>query len=222
GVKVNAVIAVLLEEGEDASAIETGGETREAPAGAEAEQPTPDDAAATEKPAPAGAAAAQPDEGTKDRKPQPGAAQRQEPARTGDARDHAAEGGREGRIFASPLARRLAREAGIDLAEVKGSGPRGRIIKADIESFEPAKAAAAAPETPAPAAAGAAMPGSAFTTDQVRQMYEGRAYEEIRLDGMRRTIATRLTQAKQTIPHFYLRRDVRIDTLLGLRKTLNA
>ena len=143
----------------------------------------------------------------------------------GNGQDRSSGAERGGRVFASPLARRLAKEKGIELSQVTGSGPHGRIVKVDIEGFEPSKAApareAAPGGQPAAAPAGALMPVSAFTTDQVRRMYEGRAYSEVTLDGMRRTIATRLTQAKQTIPHFYLRRDVRIDTLLGLRKKLN-
>jgi pyruvate dehydrogenase E2 component (dihydrolipoyllysine-residue acetyltransferase) len=123
------------------------------------------------------------------------------------------------RIFASPLARRIAREKGLDLTALTGSGPRGRIVKADVDAAKPGAAA------PAPAAVGeaakAALPAGPSTA-QVFKMYEGRAYEEITLDNMRKTVAARLTEAKQTIPHFYLRRDIQLDALLALRTQINT
>jgi pyruvate dehydrogenase E2 component (dihydrolipoamide acetyltransferase) len=130
------------------------------------------------------------------------------------------------RVFASPLARRIAADKGIDLAQVQGSGPHGRIVKADVEGAKPSAAApvtaAAAPAAPAPAtpAPGGTMP-TGPSTEMVLKMYQGRAFTEVALDGMRRTIAARLTEAKQTIPHFYLRRDVRLDNLMAFREQLN-
>ncbi|QGX98750.1 pyruvate dehydrogenase complex dihydrolipoamide acetyltransferase [Roseovarius faecimaris] len=128
------------------------------------------------------------------------------------------------RIFASPLARRIAAQKGLDLASITGSGPHGRIVKADVESAQPGAAAApAAPAAtssgaaPAPAAAAPAGPDAA----QVLKMFEGREYEEVKLNGMRKTVAARLTEAKQTIPHFYLRRDIQLDALLKFRSQLN-
>ena len=198
GVKVNTPIALLLEEGEDASALE------EAPA---SPAPGGGNGAAAEAPAPAassgngGAAAEAPT-------PAPAAPK-------------TAEGGR---IFASPLARRIAKEKGLDLTRIKGSGPHGRIVKADVEQAEAApkpaaapEAPAAAPEAPAPKAAPQGMDPSA-----VAKMYADRETEEVTLDGMRRTIAARLQEAKQTIPHFYLRREIELDALLALRKQMNA
>lgn len=130
------------------------------------------------------------------------------------------------RVFASPLARRIAAEKGLDLSAVKGSGPHGRIVKADVEGTvaAPKVAAAAAPVTapaaaPAPVAAAAAPTGP--STETVLKMYADRAFTEVPLDGMRRTIAARLTEAKQTIPHFYLRREVQLDTLMAFREQLN-
>ncbi len=125
------------------------------------------------------------------------------------------------RIFASPLARRIAADKGLDLSRIAGSGPRGRIVKADVES---ASAPASAPEAPAPAPAPAAAPTAPAPVEAsaIARLYEGRAYEEIPLDGMRKTIAARLAEAKQTIPHFYLRRDIRLDALLKFRAELNA
>ncbi|MGR3794556.1 pyruvate dehydrogenase complex dihydrolipoamide acetyltransferase [Vannielia sp. SX4] len=122
------------------------------------------------------------------------------------------------RIFASPLARRIAADKGIDLASIKGSGPKGRIVKSDVENAKPG-AAPAKEEAKAPAAAAAAPAGP--SADAIAKMYEGREYEEVKLDGMRKTIAARLTEAKQTIPHFYLRRDIQLDALLKFRSQLN-
>jgi pyruvate dehydrogenase E2 component (dihydrolipoamide acetyltransferase) len=197
GVKVNDVIAILLEEGESASDIE--GEAPAAP-GAKAPQ-----AEAPEKsPAPAPQA----------NKPAPQATR--------------AEGER---VFASPLARRLAGEKDIDLAALTGSGPHGRIVKADVEAAQPgaAPAEAKAPAAEAPAdrkapapVAAAPAPPAAPNAEAIRKLYEGRDFEEVKLDGMRRTVAARLTEAKATIPHFYLRRDIELDALLDLRGRLNA
>ncbi|SIN89351.1 pyruvate dehydrogenase complex dihydrolipoamide acetyltransferase [Vannielia litorea] len=124
------------------------------------------------------------------------------------------------RIFASPLARRIAKDKGVDLSAIKGSGPHGRIVKADVENAQPGAAPAKeAAKAPAPAAAAAAPAGP--STDAVLKMYEGRDFEEVKLDGMRKTIAARLTEAKQTIPHFYLRRDIKLDALMKFRAQLN-
>ncbi len=125
-----------------------------------------------------------------------------------------------GRIFASPLARRIAAQKCLDLSQLSGSGPHGRIVKADVEgatATAAAPAAAPAPATAAPVAAAPAGPSA----DAVARMYEDREYEEIKLDGMRKTIAARLSEAKQTIPHFYLRRDIKLDALLKFRSQLN-
>ncbi|MDC0495275.1 pyruvate dehydrogenase complex dihydrolipoamide acetyltransferase [Planktomarina temperata] len=120
------------------------------------------------------------------------------------------------RIFASPLARRIAADQGLDLAKITGSGPKGRIVKADV-SGAPAPASVSAPP-PMAAAPAASLPSSA----SVEALYQGRSYKTVLLDGMRRVIADRLTEAKQTIPHFYLRRDIQLDTLLKLRSEVNA
>jgi pyruvate dehydrogenase E2 component (dihydrolipoamide acetyltransferase) len=112
----------------------------------------------------------------------------------------------------TPLARRLAKEAGIDLRAVRGSGSHGRIVARDVEAAMGAQrtAHAAAPKV------------EGLTADQVKALYEPGSYEEVPLDGMRRTIAARLIEAKQTIPHFYLTADVDIDELLKLREEANA
>ena len=123
------------------------------------------------------------------------------------------------RIFASPLARRIAADQGLDLAKITGSGPKGRIVKADV-SGAPATASVSAPP-PMAAAPAASFPSSASAAS-VEALYQGRSYKAVPLDGMRRVIADRLTEAKQTIPHFYLRRDIQLDTLLKLRSEVNA
>jgi pyruvate dehydrogenase E2 component (dihydrolipoamide acetyltransferase) len=110
----------------------------------------------------------------------------------------------------TPLARRLAAEAGIDLSNIKGSGPHGRVVAKDIEGTAPARGA------------GSAALAGGLTTAQVKAIYKDTPYEEVPLDGMRKTIATRLVQAKQTIPHFYLTVDVDVGSLLKLREDANA
>jgi pyruvate dehydrogenase E2 component (dihydrolipoamide acetyltransferase) len=129
------------------------------------------------------------------------------------------------RIFASPLAKRIAEQKGIDLAGVKGSGPRGRIVKADVEAAKPgvAKAPPAAPSIAQTATAPAAAPmtGVAALPD-ARLFYQKDAFEETAHDSMRKTIAKRLTSAKTLIPHYYLTIECDIDALLESRARLNA
>jgi pyruvate dehydrogenase E2 component (dihydrolipoamide acetyltransferase) len=194
GVAVNAVIAILLEEGEDASALDAA---PAAPAAAPAKAPEAPEAAA-----PAAAPALAP-------------ASQAAPAADGS------------RVFASPLARRMAEQAGLDLAAITGSGPKGRIVKADIDAAvaggtgkaaAPATAAAAAT---APAAAAAAPAGTGPSAKRTADLLE-MAYELEPLTGMRRTIAARLSESKQTVPHFYLTVDCQIDELLKVRKELNS
>ena len=125
------------------------------------------------------------------------------------------------RIFASPLARRIAADQGLDLAKITGSGPKGRIIKADV-SGAPATASVYTAATMAPAPVASATAPSSVSATSVEALYQGRSYKTLSLDGMRRVIADRLSEAKQTIPHFYLRRDIQLDTLLKLRSEVNA
>ena len=127
-----------------------------------------------------------------------------------------------GRVFATPLARRIAADKGLDLSQIIGSGPKGRIVKADVEN---ATAAAPAPATNSASTAVSTEQiaiSSGPATETVLKMYVDRTFDEIKLDGMRKTIAARLTEAKQTIPHFYLRRDIQLDALLALRGELNS
>ena len=189
GVKVNTPIAVLLEEGESAGDIATSAATPEAAPAADAGTEA---ASSGGSDTPAAAATPAP------------------------AAPTAADGAR---IFASPLARRIAAEKGLDLSSLSGSGPRGRIVKADVENASAAPKAEAKPAAPASAPAAAAPAGP--SADMVAKMYETRSFEEVKLDGMRKTIAARLTEAKQTVPHFYLRRDIQLDALLKFRAQLN-
>jgi len=183
GVKVNTVIAVLLDDGESADDIAPA---PEAPSAGRAPE------GASEPPAPTTVAISP------------------TPARDGT------------RIFASPLARRIAADKGLDLTQVTGSGPHGRIVKADVlgsTATAPVPALTPAPTATAPAPSTLATGPAA---DVIARMYEGREYEEIPLNGMRKIIAARLTEAKQSIPHFYLRRDIKLDALLAFRAELNA
>ncbi|KPF65204.1 2-oxo acid dehydrogenase subunit E2 [Porphyrobacter sp. AAP60] len=120
------------------------------------------------------------------------------------------------RIIASPLAKRIAADKGIDLAQVKGSGPNGRIVKEDVENFTPPKAAASSdkPES-------ASAPAPAPSPKPQPEVEGGAPYAEEKLSGVRKVIARRLTESKQTVPHFYLTIDIRLDPLLELRAQLN-
>jgi pyruvate dehydrogenase E2 component (dihydrolipoamide acetyltransferase) len=134
----------------------------------------------------------------------------------------AARGNGGGRIFSSPLARRLAREAGIELGRVEGSGPHGRIIARDIEQAKQGRGLRAAATAPAGAPTAAAPPALAPTDEAIRALYEEGSYEFVPHDQMRRIIAQRLVLAKQTIPHFYLTVTCTIDALLRAREEINA
>ncbi|OUS35632.1 pyruvate dehydrogenase complex dihydrolipoamide acetyltransferase [Rhodobacterales bacterium 56_14_T64] len=145
----------------------------------------------------------------------PAAVEAAAPASPAPASPAAADGTR---VFASPLARRIAADKGLDLATLQGSGPRGRIVKADVENASAAPMVAPAAAAAAPAVVAAPTGPSA---EMVAKMYTDRDYEEIPLNGMRKVIAARLSEAKQTIPHFYLRRDIQLDALLKFRAQLN-
>jgi pyruvate dehydrogenase E2 component (dihydrolipoamide acetyltransferase) len=195
-VKVNALIAILAEEGEDVSAAAKGGDAAPAKAEAKAEAPKEEKSEAAPAPAANAAPAAAPAPAAKAEK-------------SGE------------RVFASPLARRLAKEAGLDLSAVSGSGPRGRIVKSDIEKTVASGGAKAAP---AAAAAAASAPAAAkgMSEEAVLKLFEQGSYELVPHDGMRKTIAKRLQESKQTIPHFYVSVDCELDALMALRAQLNA
>jgi pyruvate dehydrogenase E2 component (dihydrolipoamide acetyltransferase) len=200
-VPVNDVIAVMAGDGEDVKAASAGAAS--APpkaAAAAAEAPAAKPPAA---PAPAPAAKA----------PSPAA-----PALAPQAAAPASQANGHARIFSSPLARRLAKEAGIELARINGSGPHGRVVARDVEEAKSGKG------LKAPAAAPAAGPSIApsMSDKQILALFEPGSYEIVPHDGMRRTIAQRLTASVQTIPHFYLTIDCDIGKLLAAREEINA
>jgi pyruvate dehydrogenase E2 component (dihydrolipoamide acetyltransferase) len=204
-VPVNQVIAVLAGEGEDVKAAAAGaGQGTAAPAAKpqaalpKTEVPAP---AKTEAPKAAATPSAQ----------APAVALQAAPALQA----------RDGNLaFASPLARRLAKEAGIDVSRIDGSGPHGRIVARDVEA---AKSGRGLKTAGAPAAAAVAPSIAPSMSDaQVRALFEDGSYEVVPHDGMRRTIAQRLTQSTQTIPHFYLTIDCNIGKLLAAREEINA
>ncbi|MES0203370.1 pyruvate dehydrogenase complex dihydrolipoamide acetyltransferase [Mesorhizobium australicum] len=199
GVKVNALIAVLAAEGEDAgAAAKSGGAT---PAKTEAPKTDAPKAEAPKAEAPKAEAAV----------PMAQAA----PAANGNAAGE--------RTFASPLARRIAKDAGVDVSAVTGTGPHGRVVKADVDAAIAGGGAKAAPAAKAPAGAPAsAPPVKAMSDEQVLKLFEQGSYELVPHDNMRKTIARRLVEAKTTIPHFYLTLDCELDALLALRTQLNA
>ena len=200
GVKVNPPIAVLLEEGEEASDIDTSA-------------PAPDAKDSAKEDAP-----------DQDAAPEKGYGRGESDANdTGTSAPAAPKGSDGKRLFVTPLARRIAADKGVDLTELSGSGPHGRIIKADVEAASACSAKAKPAESTQTASAPAttAAPAAGPSADAVMKIYEGRAFEEISLNGMRKTIAARLTEAKQSIPHFYLRRDIHLDALLSLRAEIN-
>jgi pyruvate dehydrogenase E2 component (dihydrolipoamide acetyltransferase) len=201
GVKVGTVIAMLAEEGEDVDAVAVA--KADAPDGSsDASQESATAAAASE---PADDDAQGPDEQAE---PQPESKPASEaaPKPSGD------------RIIASPLAKRIAEQQGIDLASVTGSGPNGRIVKADVEAAE---AGAAAPAKPRDEATAEMAPPRTPSKTPAESEY-GAPYEEEKLSSVRKIIARRLTESKQQVPHYYLAVDVRLDALLDLRKQLNA
>jgi pyruvate dehydrogenase E2 component (dihydrolipoamide acetyltransferase) len=201
-VAVNSVIAVLAGEGEDVKAA--AGAARSAPQAA----PKAAQQAAAKPPAVAPKPAAE--------KPAPVVAQSAPRASPTPAPAQLSRG--ENRIFSSPLARRLAKEANIDLNRVQGSGPHGRVIARDIDQAKSGKGLRA----PAGAPAGAAAIAPAMSDAQIRSLYEEGSYELVPHDGMRRTIAQRLTASVQTIPHFYETMDCDIGRLMVAREEINA
>ena len=173
GIKVNEIIAILLEDGEDSSDIETND--------AENKQDVVDIIKNNEKIP----------------------VVKSEKTGLSSSKE---------RIFATPLARRIAKSTNVDLANIKGSGPYGRIVKADVQSNN-VKALEKTTIT---------QITSSVTSESIKSMYKDREFAEIPLDGMRKVIANRLTEAKQTIPHFYLRKSVNLDKLLIIRSEMNT
>ena len=205
-VAVNSVIAVLAGEGEDVKAAASA--AKAAPTKAPEKKA---EAAATPKPSP------QRQEAVRDSAPKSASAPASEKAPPKVAADtqRAIHGNR---VFSSPLARRLAKESGIDLGRVQGSGPHGRVIARDIDAAKSGKGLRA----PAGGAPQGAAITPAMSDQQILSLYEPNSYELVPHDGMRRTIAQRLTASVQTVPHFYLTMDCDIGKLLAAREEINA
>ncbi len=189
GVKVNTAIAILAEDGEDASAVEAPVEQAKEPVSA----PMPP----AEAPAPMVAETAKPVE----------VAAAPAPATPQD------------RVFATPLARRIADQNGLDIASIAGSGPQGRVIKADVDA---AISGGASKPATAPAAAAMAAPMASMADDAVLALFEEGKYEKKPHDGMRRIIAERLTQSAQTVPAYFVTMECELDALLALRSQMNG
>jgi pyruvate dehydrogenase E2 component (dihydrolipoamide acetyltransferase) len=222
GVPVNTVIGVLLEEGEDAAAL---ADSKPSHSGKAPEPETAKPETKAEERASAEARRAESGVRPADGTVRPEARAKAEDKAAGNGAD------RGGRIFASPLARRMAKQASIDLARLEGSGPHGRIVKADVERAIQAgvpEKARPSPEKPRPPAAPARAeaphpaeaPGVALPLPSIAPPAE--PHEEIKLSNVRKVIARRLTEAKQSIPHYYLTLDCGLDALLKLRQELNA
>jgi pyruvate dehydrogenase E2 component (dihydrolipoamide acetyltransferase) len=193
GVKVNAVIAILAEEGEDASQIEVAPvQIQNEPASAE----------------------------TADKKvPVTVESVAEITTKIDPVAPAFINKGNSSRVFASPLARRIAKNSGIDLGTVKGSGPGGRIIKRDVENYTGATGSTPSVETRSHDGQTAITP---MSDDKILKMFEEGSYDLIPHDNMRRIIAKRLVESKQTVPHFYLSVDCEIDALLKIRAEMNS
>lgn len=208
-VKVNALIAILAAEGEDVAAAASSGAGGAASAEApKAEASKADAPKAEAAPAAKGSESSAGDKPVSDAKPAPST-----PAPVADGK----------RVFSSPLARRLAKEAGLDLSAVSGSGPHGRVVKADVEKAVSSGGAKAAPA--AQPTAGAAAPAPAMakgaSDDSVLKLFAEGSYELLPHDGMRKTIASRLTESSQTVPSYFVSMDCELDALMALRAEIN-
>src|SRR5579863_850078 len=209
GIKVNQPIALLLEEGEDPAELEKFAATPAAqPAAVEARS------ASTPQPAVTAVASPLPTSGM----PALAGGRPEAPPQAGEGRVGVMSVRENGRIFASPLARRMAVHAGLDLAAIRGSGPQGRVVKADIER----SLAQPTPAQPAIAQPSLAAAAPVFAKAQVLALAGNPPYSEKPHSAMRRIIARRLSESKQTVPHFYMSVDCAIDELLKIRVVLNA
>ena len=209
GVKVNAVIAILAGEGEDVAEAAKGGDAAPAKTEAKAEAPKQEAAKA---------------EARKEEKSEPATAKAEKPvADQGAAPSTPAPVSNSGeRIFASPLARRLAKEASLDLSAVSGSGPHGRIVKTDVEKAVSSGGAKAAPAAAQSAGASAPAAAKGPSDENVLKLFAEGSYELLPHDGMRKTIASRLTESTQTVPAYTVSMECELDAMLKLRAEINA
>jgi pyruvate dehydrogenase E2 component (dihydrolipoamide acetyltransferase) len=216
-VPVNQLIAVLAEEGEDAKAAAAGAGKGEVPKAKAAGAPPQSTNTGTPSPPPSPPRG----EGAPPASKGPALSPQAQPASSPQGGEGGGERARSSdhgtRLFASPLAKRMAKDAGIDLARVQGSGPHGRIIARDVEGAKSGKGLA-----PAAAVAGAPSAIQPPSDDKIKALFEAGSYEVIPHDNIRKVIARRLVEAKQTIPHFYLTLDCNIGRLLFAREEINA
>jgi pyruvate dehydrogenase E2 component (dihydrolipoamide acetyltransferase) len=224
-VPVNQLIAVLAQEGEDPKAAAVAAAST-APAKSAPSAPAPSSQSSPQRREGAAepARTSSPPAGAKAPSEQPAPRPSSTAPQTGEGVGPNGHAGN--RIFASPLARRLAKDAGIDIGRIAGSGPHGRVIARDVATAKEGKGLRAPTTAPgaAPAAGGAPAPAIApsLSDQQIRALYEDGSYEVVPHDGMRRTIAQRLTASVQTVPHFYLTVDCDIARLLAAREELNG
>jgi pyruvate dehydrogenase E2 component (dihydrolipoamide acetyltransferase) len=226
-VAVNQLIAVMAQEGEDVKAAAAGAGQGPAPT-ARAPSPPPSpprgEGAAQQAAAPATSAPAAKEAKTSPPPQAPRAPSPQRGEGGGEgvrANGHGA-GSSSNRIFSSPLARRLAKDANIELNRIQGTGPHGRVIARDVEAAKSGQGLRAPAAAPAAAPAGAPLIAPSLSDQQIRALYDDGSYDFVPHDGMRRTIAQRLTASVQTIPHFYLTIDCDIGKLLEAREEINA
>jgi len=215
GVKVNAVIALLAEEGEDPGSVESKEAKRDkdevsGKEALEAEEKSSDSAKSNVD-----------DKASETDMPETQARKRKQPTPQAQSRETQSKNGvNADRIFASPLAKRLAEQNNIDLTALEGSGPHGRIIKADVDNAKPGQEKSASAASPAESSSAQAM-AIGMDENEVLSFFEEGSYERVEHNSMRRTIAQRLTQSTQTIPSYNLAVEVELDALLALRKQIN-
>ncbi len=209
-VKVNALIAILAGEGEDVAEAAKGGSAAPAKSEAKAEAPKQEAKAETQKEETSNAAP-KADKPVADQAAAPST-----PAPVSKSGE---------RLFASPLARRMAKDAGLDLSAVSGSGPHGRIVKSDVEKAVASggtKAAPAAAQAPVSSGAAAPAPAKGPSDESVLKLFAEGSYELLPHDGMRKTIASRLTESTQTVPSYTVSMECELDAMLKLRAEINA
>ena len=208
-VPVNQLIAVLAQEGEDPKTAAAAAAAKFGPAAKAPPLPQPSLTRGEAVPP-------SPSQRTSSTSPLAG----EVAPRSGAGEGARTDGHGTNRIFSSPLARRLAKDAGIDIGRIAGSGPHGRVIARDVAAAKEGKGLRT--PGPAPAAAAASLVAPSMSHQQIRALYEDGSYELVPHDGMRRTIAQRLTASVQTIPHFYLTIDCDIGKLVAAREEINA
>lgn len=197
--QVNSVIAITAEEGDDLSGADK--------LAAEAESDTPAPASSSEE------AKEEPEPKKEEKAPEPSSSSSSAPSSSEAPSDKPAD-----RIFASPLARKMAQEKGIPLAQIKGSGPNGRITKTDVESYKPSSAPSSSQPAASPSAGKAAAPSAPPAPPAGASSAD---YTDVPVSSMRRVIAQRLTESKQQLPHYYVSIDVEMDRVLQLREVFN-